>query len=560
MSYTGILFTTIGGLGLFLFGMKTMSESLQHVAGPRLRNILAAVSANRVIACLTGALVTGAIQSSSATVVMLVGFVNARLLNVSQAVGVILGANIGTTVTAQLIAFRITEYALPAIAIGVAIKIFARQRHYAEIGGVILGFGLVFFGMATMKMGVIPLRESPAFIDFFTRFQADNIGGILLCVLVGAIITMALQSSSATVGLTMTLAAEGLIGFPGAVALILGENIGTTITAELASIGSSGAAHWTARAHTLFNVIGVSYIVILFPFFLTIVRWVTSHVLYLGPAEMIVGGELPNVARYIACAHTMFNVVNGIFFLIFFSLLIRAAKWLTPAHEIEEELDLYKPQYLDSSFIELPTVGLEQARQEVRRMGSIADMMMATVIKSLPERKLKELSSWRQREDALDILQREVTDYLVRISQRDCTLDESRQISSLMRMTNNIERIGDSVENIAELIEEMIENNVYFSDESLEDFDEMTTKVVDFYHFILESLEHRSKDTVMDKARAMESEIDLLQETLRHKHLARLRTGVCTIDPGMIFTDMVNNLEKIGDYCFNIAEAVAGIK
>jgi len=560
MNYFEILFPTMGGLGLFIYGMKTMSESLQHVAGDRLRNILAAVSSNRVIACLTGALITGAIQSSSATAVMLVGFVNARLLTFAQAVGVVLGANIGTTVTAQLIAFKITEYALPAIAIGVAVRLFAKRRRNKEIGGVILGFGLVFFGMATMKMGVAPLKDSPAFIDFFTRFQADNIWGILLCVMIGAILTMALQSSSATVGLTMTLATQGLISLPGAVALVLGENIGTTITAELASIGSGQMAHRTARAHTLFNVIGVTYMVILFPGFLMLVTSVTSNVLGLGPAEQILNGERPNIARYIAVAHTMFNVVNAFFFLIFFNALIKVATWLTPGYEKEEDLDLFKPKYLDTSFIEMPSVALEQARQEIKHMGDIADMMMEGVINSLEERKLKELGQWRHREDALDILQREITDYLVRISQGDCTLDESKQISSMMRMTNNIERIGDSIENIAELIEEMIENDLYLADEGVKDFHEMSQKVVEFYRFILESLDSRGKDTVMEKARVMENEVDLLQETMRAKYLSRLRTGVCTIDPGMIFTDMVNNLEKIGDYCFNIAQAIAGIK
>ncbi|MBW1708743.1 MAG: Na/Pi cotransporter family protein [Deltaproteobacteria bacterium] len=560
MSYTEILFASIGGLGLFIFGMKTMSENLQRVAGARLRNILAAVSVNRIVACITGALITGAIQSSSATAVMLVGFVNARLLTFAQAVGVVLGANIGTTVTAQLIAFKITEYALPAIGIGVAMKLFAKKRRNAEIGGVILGLGLVFFGMVTMKTGVAPLKDSAFFIEFFTRFQADSYWGIILCVMVGALLTMLLQSSSATVGLTMTLASQGLIGLPGAVALVLGENIGTTITAELASIGSDKMAHRTARAHTLFNVIGVTYMVILFPFFIKLVIWVTSSLLGLGPAEEIVNGEQPNIPRYIAIAHTMFNVVNAVFFLIFFKALIKAAIWLTPGEETEEDIDMFKPKYLDPAFIEMPAVGLEQARQEIRHMGDIANLMMEGVINALNDRKLKELGQWRHREDALDILQREITDYLVRISQCDCTLDESKLISSMVRMTNNIERIGDSVENIAELIEEMIENDLYLADEGITDFQEMSQKVTEFFHYILESINSRNKDTVMDKAREMENEIDVLKETLRHKYLSRLRTGVCTIDPGIIFTDMVNNLEKIGDYCFNIAQAVAGIK
>lgn len=561
MIFTEVAFPLIGGLGLFLYGMKTMSEGLQRMAGNRLRRILETVSANRVAACLTGALITGLIQSSSATTVMLVGFVNAGLLNFSQALGVILGANIGTTITAQLIAFKITDWALPAIAVGSFMRLFAKRRRYMDYGAVILGFGLLFFGMATMKTGVAPIKDSPAFIDFFTRFQGDVFSGRLLCVMVGAFLTMALQSSSATVGLTMTLATQGLIGFPGAVALTLGDNIGTTITAELASIGTSPAAHRTARANTLFNIFGVTYMVLLFPFFLDLVTWVSANLLQMGPPEMVVGDERPNVARYIATAHTMFNVVNALFFLVFLKFLLKAAYWLTPTKaEAEEDIDLFKTKYLDKSFLDVSSVALEQARQEIIRMGEIAGESMSTVFNAMPERKLKALGQWRHREDAIDVLQREIMDYLVQISQSDITLEDSKQISSLMRMTNNIERIGDSIENIAELIEEMIENDLDLAEEGTDDFNQIAEKVVEFYGFILDCLKRPREDSIMGKAREMEDGVDELREVMRTKYIMRLRDGTCTIDPGIIFTDMLSNFEKIGDYCFNIAQSLAGIK
>jgi len=559
MGITEVLFPVIGGLGLFLYGMKIMSDGLQHVAGDRMRRILATVSANRVIACITGTVVTAVIQSSSATTVMVVGFVNAGLLTFSQAVGVVLGANIGTTVTAQLIAFKITKYALPAIAIGVAMRLFARRRRNQEIGLALLGFGLLFFGMATMTNGVAPLKDSQLVLDFFTRFQAENLSGIFLCVLVGTVVTMLLQSSSATVGLTMALATQGLVNFPGAVALILGDNIGTTITAELASIGADTPSHQTARAHTMFNVIGVSYMVLIFPIFIKVVEWVTANLLGMGPADFSVGGEQPNIARYIAVSHTMFNVINAFIFLLLFNQLLKVARWLTPSHKPAKDPDLATPRYLDKSFLEIPGVAMEQARQEIRRMGGIADDMMKGVVASLPERDLKKMDQWRYKEAAIDQLQRAIIDYLVRISQSEISFEESKAISSQMRMANNIERIGDSVENLAELIEEMIESDLYMSNEGIEDYRLIANEVAEFFNFILENIEDASED-IMEKADPMEEAINLMKEELRLKYLIRLRTGVCTIDPGIIFTDMLNNFEKIGDYCYNIAQAIAGVK
>jgi phosphate:Na+ symporter len=349
-----VIFQSLGGLGLFLFGMKIMSEGLQKVTGKKMRKILAMVSNNRFVGCGVGTIVTSVIQSSSATTVMLVSFVDAGLMTLTQAIGVILGANIGTTVTAQLIAFKITNYALPAIAAGVLLKFFIGRRKWIYVGDVLLGFGLVFFGLATMKAGFAPLKDSPAFISFFTGFNADNLGGILLCVLAGTVLTTILQSSSATVGITMALAMEGLLGFEASVALILGENIGTTITAQLASMGTNVNARRTANAHTLFNVIGVLLIILFFPLFLQLVEWLTSSLLGIGPPDLVVGGEKPNIARYIANSHTMFNLVSAIFFLLILPYLVKVAIWLTPGKKEEEKLDeLRHIKYLDTKFIDM---------------------------------------------------------------------------------------------------------------------------------------------------------------------------------------------------------------
>ncbi|MBN1141518.1 MAG: Na/Pi cotransporter family protein, partial [Deltaproteobacteria bacterium] len=274
-----VFFGVIGGLGLFIFGMKIMSEGLQKVAGDRIRMILAALTSNRLVGTLVGLAVTALIQSSSATTVMVVGFVNAGLMSLVQSIGVILGANIGTTVTAQLIAFNITKYALPAIALGVGLKLFSRQKRWTYVGEVILGFGILFFGLAVMKDSLGPIKDSEAFKSLFL-FIGDS---HLLGVLIGALITLVLQSSSATIGVTMALAANGLLSFEGSVALIMGENIGTTITANLAAIGTNLAAKRTALCHFLFNFLGVCYMLLLFPFFIHFVNSITP-----GDADFII--------------------------------------------------------------------------------------------------------------------------------------------------------------------------------------------------------------------------------------------------------------------------------
>ncbi len=554
------IFQAFGGLGMFLFGMKIMSEGLQKVAGKKLRQILKMVSDNRFIGCTAGALVTCIIQSSSATSVMLVGFVDAGLMTLTQAVGVILGANIGTTITAQLIAFKITAYALPAIALGALLKFFIGRQKWIYLGDVLLGFGLVFYGLATMKAGFSPLKDDPMFNSFFLSFQAGTLGGISLCVLVGAVLTMILQSSSATVGITMTLAVQGLINFETSVALILGENIGTTITAQLASIGSSINARRTANAHTLFNVIGVGFIVLCFPYFIDLVQFVTGTLMHYDAADMLINGERPNVERYIANSHTLFNIVNALIFLFLLPYLVKMSIWLTSAKETSEDFEeLRKIKYLDNKYVDTPSVALGRARAEIIRMGEAVQVMYDDVVNSVKSRKIKDLLKWKKREDTLDNLQREITQYLVKIMQKPIMDEESKEISALTRMTNNFERAGDEVENIAELIEELITQNLYISEGGMKDFEEISEEVRKFLILIVDAI--REEDSsIFERALEIENRIDDMREEMKSNHLMRLQAGVCTVDPGLILVDMFSAFEKLGDFCYNIAQAVAGKK
>ena len=557
---TMVIFQSLGGLGLFLFGMKIMSEGLQKVAGNRMRKILGIVSNNRFVGCGVGALVTSVIQSSSAATVMLVSFVDAGLMTFLQAIGVILGANIGTTITAQLIAFNITAYALPAIAAGVLLKFFVGRQKWIYVGDVLLGFGLIFFGLATMKAGFAPLKDHPSFVALFTRFNADDIVSIMLCVLVGSVMTMILQSSSATIGVTMALASQGLLNFEASVALILGDNIGTTITAQLASIGASINARRTARAHAIFNVVGVVYIVLFFPFFLKLVIWMTSSLMDIGSPDLLVGGERPNIVRYIANAHTAFNLVNALFFLIFLGYLVRMTSWLVPEKKGERDLDEFRHiKFIDSRYIDTPDVAIAQARAEVVRMGEAVEKMYDEVVHSLKERKLKELSKWRKREDTIDHLQKEIIQFLVKVVQKPISAEESKEVASLMRMANNLERAGDGIENIAELLEELIEQDLHLSDGGLHDYEVISTKVREFLAMVVDGIRREDKE-IMALAQELENEIDRMREEMRGNYIMRLQSGVCTVDPGLILVDMLTAFEKIGDFCYNVSQAVAGLK
>jgi phosphate:Na+ symporter len=548
-----IIFQTLGGLGLFIFGMRLMSDALKKVAGKRLRSVLGAVSSNRVTA------VTSLIQSSSATTVMLVGFVDAGLMTLTQAVGVVLGANIGTTVTAQIIAFNISHYALPVIVVGVLLRFFFVSKKWQQWGEVSLGFGILFFGLTTMKAGLAPLREAPAFIHFLTNFQGQNFNEILLCVLAGAALTMAVQSSSATVGITMALASQGLLSFEGSVAMILGENIGTTITAQLASIGSNVNARQTAMAHTLFNVLGVIFIILIFPYFVNTVVYLTASFLSVGKPDLIVAGEKPFISRYIANSHTLLNVINAIFFLLVLPYLVRIAIWLTPRGKKEAVDEIYHIKYLDRRYLDSPEVALVQAWQEVIRMGEEAQTMFDEVIGALKIRNVKKLAKWKDREDVLDNLQKEIMDFLVKVMQQNIISEESKEITSLLRMTNNIERIGDELEDIAEALEKMIGEKLYFSEFAIKDYETITSEAREFLELVLKGIKEENKQ-IMPEAARLVNNISRMIEEMKSSHHTRLFEGTCEIDRGMIFIDILDAFEKMGGFCYNLAQAVAGVK
>lgn len=549
----GILIHTLGGLGMFILGMKMMTDGLQATAGQRIRRIMEAISSNRFMGCATGAGVAALIQSSSATTVMLIGFASAGIITLQQAVGVVIGANIGTTITGQMIAFKLTEAALPAIAIGVSLKYFSKKRKYRYFGDIILGFGLLFFGMMVMKDGLSPIKSDPQFIAFFTLFNTDSIGGLLLCVFMGAALTVAVQSSSATVGLTMTLAMSGLLDFTTALGLVLGENIGTTITAQLATLGSNNVeAHRTANAHTIFNTMGVGIMVLIFPWFAEMVELFTLK-LGAGAVTHTVNGEHVNVARYIANGHTLFNVINALIFLIFLPRLVQLTIWLSPKPRKSKER--YGLPAFDSGFIDSPIGALAKVKGEIIRITEFAHMNLKKLSLCLKLRDDDILGEREAVEEFLDDSQKVIISYLTTIYQGDVNESEAQEISEMMRIINNIERMGDSMENVSKILERIYDNRIDFSDLAKKDLTDISEKVIEFLGMIIDEMREKS-DGFYQKALACEDTIDQMREKMRYHHIERLRGSECSVDAGVLFIALVSNYEKMGDYCFNIATGV----
>ncbi|MCF6246528.1 MAG: Na/Pi cotransporter family protein [Desulfobacula sp.] len=553
MNIFSILIQTLGGLGLFILGMKMMTEGLQATAGQKIRRILEAISSNRFMGCATGAGVTAIVQSSSATTVMLIGFASAGIVTLEQSVGVVIGANIGTTITGQMIAFKLTEAALPAIALGVGLKYFSKKRNYRHIGDIILGFGLLFYGMTVMKYGLAPIKSDPQFIEFFTRFSTESIGGILLCVLMGTVLTVAVQSSSATVGLTMTLAASGLLTFPTALALVLGENIGTTITAQLSTIGSNNIeAHRTANAHTIFNVIGVGIILLIFPWFVDIVEIITVK-LGAGDVTHTMNGEYVNVSRYIANGHTLFNVINAFVFLMFLPKLVQLTILLSPKPKKSQER--YRLPEFDSSFIDSPIGALAKVKGEIINTMEFAHINLKKTSTCLAKRDDDILGERDAVEEHLDISQKVTIKYLTTIYQGDVNEPEAKEISEMMRITNNVERLGDSMENVSKILERIYDNDIEFSKRAKNDLVAISDEVIGFFDMVINEMKEKTEG-FYHKALASEDLIDQMREEMRAKHIERLRNGECSVDAGVLYIALVSNYEKMGDYCYNIAIGV----
>ncbi len=525
-------FGLIGGLGLFLFGMAKMSEGLQNAAGDKLKRILELFTSRPIIAILTGALATMLIQSSSSTTVMVVGFVNAGLMNLTQAVGTIMGAAIGTTVTAQIVAFDIRDFALPLIGIGAIMNLMSRRKAVQYIGLAILGFGMLFFGMFIMSQSISPLKEYEPFVNMLVSFGRNPVLGVIA----GTIFTVIIQSSSATTSLIIALSLQGLIDIPSGIALILGANIGTCITALLASIGTNVTAKRAAISHVVFKIAGVIVFLLL-----------------LKPFISVVTHTGVSVARQLANAHTLFIVANTIIFFPLINHFVRFIEWLIPG---EEHGPGIKPQYLDRNILHTPAA-LIAATKEALRMCDISMEMLRESFQAFIKGDPKLIEKVMVKEETLNLLEKEIIVYLTQAADNPWTHRQHRKITNLLHSVHDVERVGDLSTNIAELADERIQHHISFSETAIDELNTMYSKVESVYARAIEVLRtERVEDA--ESLILEDDEIDELEKLYRETHIQRLNEGKCHPEAGVLFLDVISTLERIADHGNNLAEAVTG--
>lgn len=549
MDFQTILFYFFGGLGLFLFGIKSMSEGLQAVAGDRLRVILEKGTKTPLRGVLTGLIVTGLIQSSSGTTVLTVGLVNAGLLTLRQAIGIIMGANIGTTVTAYLIGIKLENYALPIIAVGVFILFFIKNKRITYAGQVLLGFGLLFYGMSIMGDGLAPLRES----DFFIGLMRDVDNNPLLGVLIGTVFTVVVQSSSATIGVLQELANQGVVTYQQAVPILFGDNIGTTITAILAGIGASVAARRAAATHFLFNIIGTCVFLPLaiFGILPLMVEYFTTFIAFLVPGA---GGgwDTIGIKLQIAQTHGLFNLTNTLIQLPFVGALAAIVTKLIP--DGNEMVVDATPQYLDRRFFSNPSVALGNASREVMHMGKVAGQAVGNAKDYFFNRQSQNRQLAIQMESVTDRLENQITDYVLKAtSGTNLTNQQSDQRYRVLQVIGDMERVGDHSVNLVELADHAIEHKVKFSEEAQKDLMEMFEKVQEIYQASLDAL--RNDDVELaKKVLEYDDVIDEMEAKLRDGHIKRLNDGTCDGNYGAVYLNVISNLERIGDHSVNIAK------
>jgi phosphate:Na+ symporter len=527
------IFELIGGLGLFLFGIKIMGEALQDLAGDKLRQLIASLTSTPVKGVFVGALVTILIQSSSATTVMSVSFVHAGLMTLKQAVGVIMGANIGTTVTAQLIAFKIKHYALPIIGIGMFLSVFGRTKKQKYIGSGLVGFGLLFLGMEHMGNSMSFLQGRK---DIFLAFSSHPVLGVLA----GAVVTMLVQSSSATIGLTIAMAVQGLIDINIAIPILLGDNVGTTITAVLASLGSNRSAKQAAAAHVLFNLIGVAIFLLAMPLF-----------------KYLVFMTADDIGRQIANAHTLFNVTNTLIFLPFVNLFVKLIQRIVPS---KGEFAFTGAQYLDTKLINVsPAAAVDGVRKEIVRMGEVAMQMLEDVRLAFVNDDFNMVQQVNQTEKIINELTHQIADYGAKMWEKSLSEDLSIVLSAYVNGVSDIERIGDHAQNMVELYEYKVDHKLVFSEKAREEFNEMFTTTQRSVQLSMESVRDQDPLKAREVIEVLENKIDSMEKELRKKHIKRLNKGKCHPSSGVIFIDILSNLERIGDHAHNISYLVLDI-
>ena len=541
MDYVSIILPFIGGLGMFIYGMQIMAQGLENAAGSKMKSLLEVLTKNKFFGVLLGAFITAVIQSSSATTVMVVGFVNAGIMNLTQAMGVIMGANIGTTVTGWLVssvewakALSPANIAPVAVMIGVIVMLTGKRRSTKDISSIIVGFGILFIGITTMSDAVEPLQQSEAFCNLFVTLGHSPFLGIVA----GALVTAVIQSSSASVGILQSLAAAGLVPFNAAVYIIMGQNIGTCVTAIMSSIGAKKTAKTAAVMHLLFNIIGT----IIF----SVVAIVFFKVINPGFGEALI------TQTEISTVHTIFNIGTTILLFPVSDWIIKLAKKL----EREDSDDVDEGQVLlDDRMLDTPSIALQSTVSEMVRMGHVVRGTMDRTRDVLITKKREEIEKIREEETIADGLCKGITEYAIKLNTLSINEKEHQEVASILQIVSDIERVSDYCENISEFAENLKDQKASFSEIAREEIQQMEDVCIDCFRYAIEALEERSKEKAM-KVIEKESQADELEIALRTAHMKRLARNECSTESGIVFLDALVCLERISDHARNIAEEI----
>jgi len=538
-----LVFGLIGGTALLMYGVEKMGDGLEKASGELMRKILSVLTGRVWTAFLVGTFLTALVQSSTAITLLTVGFVNAGLMKLPQAVGIIFGANIGTTITAQLMAFsfqfKLTDIALPVLGIGFAVSMLSKNRTLRNVGDSVMGFGMMFLGLQILNSGVPFMQTDPTLRSFFLNYASIPVVAIVL----GVVATAAVHSSAATVGLVMVLGQAGLLDLKSAICIMLGDNIGTCVTAQLASLTGNIHARRTAWAHTLYNIIGVLMAWVALPWFVKLVE--------IGTDYMQPGG---GIAAQIANSHTLFNVLSAV---VFLPLTKQYVKFLETVIRGKEEDFEMVPVYTDKLLLDTPVAAMKAAILESARTAGIARRMFDEVMNGFHKGDTASLERAEHDENTLNDLQKQVTQYIVELSKRALSQSESEMIPTLISGINNVERIGDHSLSIARLAYEKIEKNLHFSKEAMDDLLKMEKIIVDMFERTIAILESGDPSGIHE-VESMEDEIDRLSEVVQKGHAERLEQGRCTVEAGLIFLDVINYLERIADHIVKVCVALGG--
>ncbi|HPG35137.1 MAG TPA: Na/Pi cotransporter family protein [bacterium] len=552
MDWKLVIFQTVGGLGLFLMGMKIMSEGMQKAAGDRLRKILKVLTTNRFVGVFVGFLITAIIQSSSATSVMAIGFVNATLMTVQQAIGVELGAAVGTTVTGWIVTMDISAYAMPIIGIGVFIRFFSKSKTWQYMGEIMFGFGILFLGMSSMKDGFAPLKNSEQFISLFKSIDGHTYSSVILGVFVGTITTAVVQSSSAVVGIVIALASQGLINFDGSLAIVMGSNIGTTITGILASIGGSVNAKRAALAQTLFKTAGVILMLTVFYPFKNLVEMITP------------GLSSINLTVHIAMGHTLFNVINLVVFLPLVGPLAKLVNSIFP-DKAKKDDDLPENFIsIDYNMIETPSMAIMESEKELLVMSEYVINSM-NLLRQMPvkeqDKAVEICDIILKNEDRIDKYQFYITQFLLSLSSRALTLKDANIVGSYIGLAHNLEKVADYVENISAIIDKMRRKQIDFSNNAVEIINRILDENISYFSESMEFFKSDVKTAAYtEKALTKSIRLKKMVKDAKIEHFDRIREKVCQGGAAIHFIDILNNLDAMSSENYNIAQVVSGKK